>query len=95
MLTRLAIVTAPAPATLGFAALDQERLRPATEAVRADIVKMHSFITTIHTREFLDDDLERQERLDKRIDRLIDELIRIKTRKQVLRQTSTNVRTDN
>jgi hypothetical protein len=32
-------------------------------------------------REFLDDDLEQQERLDKRIDRLIDELIQIKTRK--------------
>jgi hypothetical protein len=46
-------------------------------------------------REFLDDDLEQQERLDKRIARLIDELIQIKTRKQVLRQTSTNGRADN
>jgi hypothetical protein len=56
---------------------------------------MHAFVTTIHMREFLDDDLGQQERLDKRIARLIDELIQIKTRKQVLRQTSTSGRTDN
>ena len=55
------------PGTPGFAALDPDRLDPVTEALRADIVKMHSFITTIHMREFLDDDLDQQERLDARI----------------------------
>jgi hypothetical protein len=78
------ITSALLPGTPGFAALDQERLDPFTEAFRSDIIKMHSFFTTIHMREFLDDDLEQQERLDKRIARLIDELIQIKTRKQVL-----------
>jgi hypothetical protein len=76
------------PGTPGFAALDPDRLDPVTEAFRTDIIKMHSFITTIHMREFLDDDLEQQERLDRRIARLIDELIEIKARKQVLLQTS-------
>jgi hypothetical protein len=76
------------PGTPGFSALDPDRLDPVTEAFRTDIIKMHSFITTIHMREFLDDDLEQQERLDRRIARLIDELIEIKARKQVLLQTS-------
>jgi hypothetical protein len=83
------------PVTPSFAALDEERLHPAIEAVRADTIKMHSFITTIHMREFLDDDLEQQERLDKRIARLIDDLIETKTRKQVLRQTSVDDKTNN
>ncbi|HET8918767.1 MAG TPA: hypothetical protein VFN27_03715 [Xanthobacteraceae bacterium] len=83
------------PGTPGFAALDPDRLDPATEALRTDIIKMHSFITTIHMREFLDDDLEQQERLDKRIARLIDDLIETKTRKQVLRQTSVDDKTNN
>jgi hypothetical protein len=83
------------PGTPGFAALDPERLDPATEAFRTEIIKMHSFIATIHMREFLDDDLEQQERLDRRIARLIDELIEIKTRKQVLRQTSIVDKTNN
>jgi hypothetical protein len=74
------------PGTPGFAALDQERLHPAIEAVRADTIKMHSFVTTIHMREFLDDDLDQQERLDARIARLIRELIEIKANKQVLRR---------
>ena len=77
-------------ATPGFAALDPDRLDPATESFRTEIIKMHSFITTIHMREFLDDDLEQQERLDTRIARLREELIEIKARKQVLRQTSKN-----
>ena len=51
------------PGTPGFAALDPDRLDPATEALRTDIIKMHSLITTIHMREFLDDDLEQQDAL--------------------------------
>jgi hypothetical protein len=76
------------PGTPGFAALDQDRLDPATEAFRSEIMKMHSFVTTIHMREFLDDDLEQQERLDARIARLRKELVEIKTMKQMLRRTS-------
>ena len=76
------------PGTPGFAALDPERLDPATEAFRADIIKMHSFVTTIHMREFLEDDLKQCSRLDARIARLIKELVEIKTMKQVLRRTS-------
>ena len=77
------------PGTPGFAALDPDRLDPATEAFRADIIKMHSFVTTIHMREFLEDDLEQCSRLDARIARLIKELIEIKTMKQMLRRTAT------
>ena len=76
------------PGTPGFAALDPDRLDPVTEALRADIVKMHSFITTIHMREFLDDDLDQQERLDARIARLTKELVEIKAMKDMLRRTS-------
>jgi hypothetical protein len=78
------------PGTPGFAALDRDRLDPATEARRSEIIKMHSFVTTIHMREFLDDDLEQQERLDARISRLRKELVEIKTMKQMLRRTSKN-----
>jgi hypothetical protein len=74
--------------TPGFAAIDPDRLDPATEALRSDIKKVHSFVTTIHMREFLDDDLEQQERLDARIARLRKELVEIKTTKQMLRRTS-------
>src|SRR5215471_7341608 len=42
----------------------------------------------IHARNFLDDDLDQQERLDARIARLRRELVEIKTAKQVLRRTS-------
>jgi hypothetical protein len=76
------------PGTPGFAATDPDKLDPATEALRSDINKMHSFVTTIHMREFLDDDFEQQERLDARIARLRKELIEIKTTKQMLRRTS-------
>jgi hypothetical protein len=78
------------PATPSFAALDRVRLDPATEALRDEVIKMHSFVTTIHMREFLDDDLEQQERLDARIARLRKELVEIKTMKQLLRRTSKN-----
>jgi hypothetical protein len=74
--------------TPGFAAIDPDRLDPATEALPSDIKKVHSFVTTIHMREFLDDDLEQQERLDARIARLRKELVEIKTTKQMLRRTS-------
>src|SRR6516164_8070892 len=73
---------------------DRDRLDPATEAFRSEIMKMHSFVTTIHMREFLDDDLEQQERLDARIARLRKELVEIKTTKQVLRRTSKDDTTD-
>jgi hypothetical protein len=82
------------PGTPGFAALDREKLDPATEALRREIMKMHSFVTTIHMREFLDDDLEQQERLDARIARLRKELVETKTMKQMLRRTSNNDTTD-
>ena len=82
------------PGTPGVAALDRDRLDPATEAFRSEIVKMRSFVTTIHMREFLDDDLEQQERLDARIARLRKELVEIKTTKQMLRRTSNNDTTD-
>jgi hypothetical protein len=76
------------PAAPGFAALEPDRLDPATEALRTEIIKMQSFVTTIHVRNFSDDDLDQQERLDARIARLTRELIEIKTAKQVLRRTS-------
>lgn len=78
------------PGTPGFGALDRVRLDPATEALRSEVIKMRSFVTTIHMREFLDDDLEQQERLDARIARLRKELVEIKTMKQMLRRTSKN-----
>jgi len=78
------------PRTPGLAAIDPARLDPATEALRTDIIKMRPFVTTIHMREFLDDDLEQQERLDARIARLRKELVEIKTVKQMLRRTSKN-----
>jgi hypothetical protein len=74
------------PASPGFAALDTHKLDPATEARRTDIIKMRSFVTTIHAGNFLDDDLDQQERLDARIARLIRELIEIKANKQALRR---------
>jgi hypothetical protein len=89
------IKSALLPGTPGFAALDLDRLDPFTDAFRSDIVKMHSFFTTIHMREFLDDDLDQCSRLDARIARLTKDLIEIKTMKQMLRRTSTNGRTDN
>jgi hypothetical protein len=76
------------PAAPGFAALETDRLDPATEALRAEIIKMQSFVTTIHVRNFLDDDIDQQERLDARIARLTRELVEIKAAKQVLRRTS-------
>jgi hypothetical protein len=76
------------PATPGFARLDPDRLGPATEALRTEVIKMTSFVTTIHTGEFLEHDLAQQERLDARIARLTRELVEIKTAKQVLRRTS-------
>jgi hypothetical protein len=83
------------PGTPGFAALDRDSLDPATEVFRTEIIKMQSFITTIHMREFLEDDLEQCSRLDTRIARLIKELIEIKTNKEVLRQTSIDDNTNN
>jgi hypothetical protein len=74
------------PASPGFAALDTHKLDPGTEARRTDIIKMRSFVTTIHAGNFLDDDLDQQERLDARIARLIRELIEIKANKQALRR---------
>jgi hypothetical protein len=76
------------PGAPGFAALDPDRLGPVTEALRADILKMRSFVTTIHMREFLDDNLDQEQHLDTRIAKLIRELIEIKTNKQVLIRTS-------
>ena len=76
------------PASPGFARLDPDKLDPATDALRIEFIKMQSFVTTIHAREFLDDDLDQQERLDARIARLRRELVEIKTAKQVLRRTS-------
>ena len=76
------------PATPGFARLDPDRLGPATEALRTEVIKMTSFVTTIHMGEFLEHDLALQERLDARIARLTRELVEIKTAKQVLRRTS-------
>ncbi len=74
------------PATPGFARLETDSLDPATEALRTEIIQMQLFLTTIHVRNFLDDDLDQQERLDARIARLIRELIEIKANKQVLQQ---------
>ena len=47
---------------------------------------MQSFLTTIHVSEFLEHDLDQEERLDARIARLIRELIEIKANKQALRR---------
>ena len=74
------------PAASGFAALELDRLDPATEALRTEIIKMELFATTIHMSEFLEHDLDQCSRLDARIARLIRELIEIKANKQVLRQ---------
>ena len=77
-------------ATPSFAAVDQDRLDPVTDALRTETIKMWSFVTTIHMREFLDDDLEQCSRLDARIMRLTKELVEIKAMKDVLRRTSAN-----
>jgi hypothetical protein len=76
------------PATPGFARLEPDSLGPATEAHRTEIIQMQLFLTTILARNFLDDDLDQQERLDARIAKLIRELIEIKANKQALRRTS-------
>ena len=76
------------PTTPGFATLESDGLDPSTEALRGETIKMQLFVTTIHVRNFLDDDLDQQERLDARIARLRRELVEIKTAKQVLRRTS-------
>jgi hypothetical protein len=81
------------PATPGFTTLDSDELDPATEALRSETNKMRLFVTTIHVRNFLDDDLDQQERLDARIARLRRELVEIKTAKQVLRRTLLDDRT--
>jgi hypothetical protein len=81
------------PATPGFAALDPNRLDPATEALRTQTIEMELFVTTIHMGEFLEHDLDQQERLDARIARLIKELVEIKTMKQMLRRTAANGKT--
>jgi hypothetical protein len=83
------------PATPGFAALDQDELDPATDALRTQIVQMQLFVTTIHMREFLEDDLEQCSRLDARIMRLTKELVEIKVMKDVLWRTSSNSKTIN
>jgi hypothetical protein len=93
------------PATPGFAALEPDELDPATDGPRgeiiatsvhrSEIIKMRSFVTTIHARNFLDDDLVQQERLDARIAKLIRELIAIKSNKQVLRRTAIDDKTNN
>ena len=67
-------------------AFELDGLDPATEALRTETIEMQLFVTTIHVRNFLDDDLDQQERLDARIARLIRELIEIKTNKEVLRR---------
>jgi hypothetical protein len=72
------------PATPGFVALEPDKLDRAAE----EIIKMQSLVTTIHMGEFLEHDLDQEERLDARIARLIRELIEIKAKKQMLRQTS-------
>jgi hypothetical protein len=53
-----------------------------------EIIRMQLFVTTIHMGEFLEHDLDQEERLDARIAKLIRELIEIKAKKQMLRQTS-------
>jgi hypothetical protein len=82
------------PAARGFVALDQDKLDPATEARRTEVIRMDSFVATIHMREFLDDH-EQQERLDARIAKLIRELIEIKANKQLLRRTAIDESTNN
>lgn len=76
------------PATPGFANDDTDKLGPPTEARRAELIQMQLFVTTINVRNFLDDDLDQQERLDARKARLIKELIEIRTNKQALRRIS-------
>ena len=68
--------------------LERAPQRPEAERI-ADNERMNderAFLTTIHARNFLDDDLDQQERLDARIARLIRELIEIKANKQALRR---------
>jgi hypothetical protein len=74
------------PASSGFTRLDPDKLDPATDAHRTEVIKMQSFLTTIHVSEFLEHDLDQEERLDARIARLIRELIEIKANKQALRR---------
>jgi hypothetical protein len=38
------------PASPGFARLDPDKLDPATDALRTEVIKMQSFVTTIHVR---------------------------------------------
>jgi len=51
---------------------------------------MRLFVTTIHARNFLDDDLDQQERLDARIKKLIWELVELKSAKQALRRIASD-----
>jgi len=74
------------PVTPGFDPLEPDSLNPARDTRR--IAQL--FLTTIHARNFLDDDLDQQERLDARIMRLTKELVEIKAMKDVLRRTSAN-----
>jgi len=78
------------PATPGFAALDPDSLDPATDARRSEAIKMRLSVTTIHARNFLDDDLDQQERLDARIKKLIWELVELKSAKQALRRIASD-----
>jgi len=78
------------PVTPGFAPLEPDSLDPAAGTRRI----AQSFLTTIHARNFLDDELEQQERLDARIAKLIRELIEIKANKQVLRRTAIDDKTN-
>src|SRR6516165_3106843 len=74
------------PVTPGFDPLEPDSLNPARDTRR--IAQL--FLTTIHARNFLDDVLDQQERLDARIMRLTKELVEIKAMKDVLRRTSAN-----
>jgi hypothetical protein len=74
------------PVTPGFAPLEPDSLNPATDPRR--IAQL--FLTTIHARNFLDDDLDQQERLDARIKKLIWELVELKSAKQALRRISSD-----
>jgi len=71
-------------------ALDPDSLDPATDARRSEAIKMRLFVTTIHARNFLDDDLDQQERLDARIKKLIWELVELKSAKQALRRIASD-----
>jgi len=76
------------PVALGPRLKPGEKLDDYSEAFRQSAIEMQLFLTVIHSREFLDDELDVRDRLDARIVRAVKYLVQTKAMKQMLGQTS-------